>query len=338
HDQEEHQKSFTYEYTCLYLNCSTPDTSKLAISNSRHNQVNKIMAHAKKHVRFSPSVSMSHDDDAAFTMLALRRHHNPATQSLPSSSSLKRKVTQAEWTSSKLRLVSPNDDEPQRDSFHARVPRNAAIPAPPFLGRDDVDCVAGPEARKEKTKCIAKEINPLDPLSTVSSRFAPNTAHKLAPTAVQSIVGDESFASNPSPTLFQGYKTYPNGAKYLGHFLNTQRYGFGICHYPNGHVYTGYWCNGQRSGVGLMRYAGGDSYEGEWKNDAREGRGVFNYSDGMADVAIWRGGRSVYGVRWSVDRKIARKLVDGINGEFVGMKAALSIGREVGVNGVPERV
>ena len=87
-----------------------------------------------------------------------------------------------------------------------------------------------------------------------------------------------------------------------------------------------------------MRYAGGDSYEGEWKNDVREGRGVFNYSDGMSDVAIWREGRSVYGVRWSGDRKIARRLVDGNEGDFIGMKTALSIGREVGVNGVPEKV
>ena len=86
-----------------------------------------------------------------------------------------------------------------------------------------------------------------------------------------------------------------------------------------------------------MRYAGGDSYEGEWKNDVREGRGVFKYSGGIADVAIWSGGRSVYGARWSGDRKIARRLVDGMDGDFVGMKVALSIGREVGVDGIPER-
>ncbi|KAL3805914.1 hypothetical protein HJC23_007875 [Cyclotella cryptica] len=303
------------------------------------------MAHEKKQVRFSPSVSMPPDDDAALTMLALHRNRNPATQSFPSNSSLKRKFAQGEWTSSKLRVVSPNDEEPQRGSVLARVSRNAAIPAPPFLDHCDDDCVTSPEARNAKMKCIAKETNPLDLLSTVSSQFVSNHAQKLTRTSpstssnsFHSSIGDKSIASNPSFSLKQGYKIYPNGSKYMGHFLDTQRHGFGICHYPNGHVYTGYWCNGQRSGLGLMRYANGDSYEGEWKNDVREGCGVFNYNDGMADVALWRKGRSVYGVQWSGDRKMARRLVDGMEGEYVGIKTALSIGRGVGVDSVPEMI
>jgi hypothetical protein len=203
-----------------------------------------------------------------------------------------------------------------------------SIPAPPFLVRDEEG-----EARNPKRTCVAKEANALDLLSTVSTQIHPNLSN-----AVPSSVGDESRSSNPSSALRQGFKAYSNGSKYLGHFLNAQRHGFGICHYPNGHVYTGYWSNGQRSGVGLMRYAEGDCYEGEWKDDAREGRGVFYYNDGMADVALWKGGRSVYGVRWSGDRKIAKRLVSGMEGQLLGMKSALSIGEEVGVAGVPERM
>jgi hypothetical protein len=87
-----------------------------------------------------------------------------------------------------------------------------------------------------------------------------------------------------------------------------------------------------------MKYANGNSYEGMWANDCQEGRGVFHYSDGSADVALWKGIRCIYGVKWDDSRQRAWMLFDGRKGKMISRSQALEIGRNVGIEGIPERM
>jgi hypothetical protein len=289
-----------------------------------------------KQVRFSPSVAppapLSPHDNCALIMLDLKSGitHRSASDNFSNTSD----------NHSAAAIISPNDDEPRS----TRCVRDPAFPSLPFDDDDsqfDSATTMQPDAKRFKSTN-----NPLDLLSTVSLQLAPealpapNSQRSPAPTALRTpLVHDSS--------LEQGCKLYPNGSTYLGHFLNGSRHGFGICHYPttssNGqagssHVFTGLWKNGKREGLGTMKYANRNSYEGMWANDCQEGRGVFHYSDGSADVALWTGIHCIYGVRWDASRQYAWMLFDGGKGEMISRDQALEMGRDVGIEGIPERM
>lgn len=72
-----------------------------------------------------------------------------------------------------------------------------------------------------------------------------------------------------------GVKTWPNGDRYEGEFVDERKQGFGIYVFGRGpwagERYRGDYFNDQRHGHGVYRWSSGDLYTGPWKNDVATG-------------------------------------------------------------------
>jgi hypothetical protein len=90
-----------------------------------------------------------------------------------------------------------------------------------------------------------------------------------------------------------GEMKYALGHRYVGHWLNNKKHGYGVFYYAAGHIYDGYWhgtsphlihgyfVNAFRD-VGDIRHGKGkmtfmpdtpleESYEGDWVDDKKHG-------------------------------------------------------------------
>ncbi|KAL3805911.1 hypothetical protein HJC23_007872 [Cyclotella cryptica] len=158
---------------------------------------------------------------------------------------------------------------------------------------------------------INSTTSPLDLLSSVSSYVASSSSIP-SPKTMSSQKDRGHHHRTAEIHHGKGIMRYSNGCHYVGFFLNEKRHGYGKCWYPNGCVYAGQWEEGKRQGSGKMSYANGDTYDGTWKEDKRHGAGVYYWKDGRADVCRFYEEDIVgEGCRWSADRKIAWRLIDG---------------------------
>ena len=85
----------------------------------------------------------------------------------------------------------------------------------------------------------------------------------------------------------QGMYTYADGAQYWGRFYLGKRQGEGMMKYGNGDEYEGSWFADKRNGKGKMRYATGAEYEGEFRDDAKSGKGRQTFVDGTYYDGQW---------------------------------------------------
>ena len=73
----------------------------------------------------------------------------------------------------------------------------------------------------------------------------------------------------------QGVKTWPNGDRYEGGFVDDRKQGHGVYRWGRGpwqgERYEGEFAHDKRNGEGTYRYASGDVYTGEWKDDVPTG-------------------------------------------------------------------
>lgn len=70
--------------------------------------------------------------------------------------------------------------------------------------------------------------------------------------------------------------------------------GKGIYHYPDGARYIGDFLDGKPAGHGTCYYANGNKYVGYWQNHGPNGEGVFTYKNsGRSIAAIWRDGEAI---------------------------------------------
>jgi hypothetical protein len=85
--------------------------------------------------------------------------------------------------------------------------------------------------------------------------------------------------------VYDGTRTYTNGAIYEGELVSGIRHGFGRFTY-NKEVYCGYWSNGKRNGSGEQVYRNGDMYTGKWLDNKKHGKGKF-IKGGEIVIGIW---------------------------------------------------
>ena len=69
--------------------------------------------------------------------------------------------------------------------------------------------------------------------------------------------------------------TFPDGAKYVGEWKDSNREGQGIFTYPNGDIYVGEYKDGHRHGKGTLTFADGGKRVGEWKDGLPDGQGTY---------------------------------------------------------------
>jgi hypothetical protein len=82
-------------------------------------------------------------------------------------------------------------------------------------------------------------------------------------------------------------KTYENGDKYDGDWVDEKKHGQGTLTYVDGGKYVGAWENNMRNGEGVNIWKNGDEYEGGWKNSKKHGQGRFTYANGGEYVGDW---------------------------------------------------
>ena len=109
-----------------------------------------------------------------------------------------------------------------------------------------------------------------------------------------------------------GTRRWNNGDCYTGQYQNGKRTGEGRFYYSNGDMYIGQWASGVMHGTGRYYYASGQRFEGIFINGKRQGKGKLQRTDGSLDVGVYINDvRRGIGVRWSADRAMAWKMVDG---------------------------
>ena len=75
-------------------------------------------------------------------------------------------------------------------------------------------------------------------------------------------------------------KTYANGDKYEGPFVDDKKHGQGILTFANGDKYEGPYVDDKRHGQGIFTFASGNKYEGPYVDDKMNGQGIFTYASG----------------------------------------------------------
>lgn len=109
-----------------------------------------------------------------------------------------------------------------------------------------------------------------------------------------------------------GTRRWNNGDCYTGQYQNGKRTGEGRFYYSNGDMYIGQWASGVMHGCGRYYYASGQRFEGVFINGKRQGKGKLQRTDGSLDVGVYINDvRRGIGVRWSADRTLAWKMLDG---------------------------
>ena len=83
-----------------------------------------------------------------------------------------------------------------------------------------------------------------------------------------------------------GTRSYGDGTKYVGEFINGVENGQGRINFSDGAYYAGEWKDGQYHGKG--RYHRREyTYEGEWKNGKYHGQGKKSWFNADDYIGSW---------------------------------------------------
>ena len=85
----------------------------------------------------------------------------------------------------------------------------------------------------------------------------------------------------------EGTFYYANGEKYVGHWKDGKKDGFGKETFKGGR-YKGYYKNNKRNGEGTMYYNNGDRYVGHWKDSRKNGEGTYYFASGQKYTGHWK--------------------------------------------------
>lgn len=77
-----------------------------------------------------------------------------------------------------------------------------------------------------------------------------------------------------------GTQIFPDGARYVGEWVDNKVQGKGTFYHTNGDTFDGTFIADKANGHGTYTHSNGQSYEGEWKDDLQEGEGKEVLPDG----------------------------------------------------------
>eukprot|EP00804_Cyclotella_cryptica_P016739 CCRYP_002034-RA/>CCRYP_002034-RA protein AED:0.26 eAED:0.26 QI:348/1/1/1/1/1/2/131/940 len=121
---------------------------------------------------------------------------------------------------------------------------------------------------------------------------------------------------------------------------DNKRKGKGTITYKSGNEYTGGFVDDKYeddSGDAKYTWYDGEQYVGQWKNGERHGKGIFKASDGSVEYSMYENGVAVgQGLRWTADRQIAYRLVDGEKKTEISLGVAEKEAKEKFDLSVPE--
>lgn len=102
----------------------------------------------------------------------------------------------------------------------------------------------------------------------------------------------DNYAGPCANGLAQGYGSAVGTAQYLGEFKAGKKHGKGVKSWPNGDRYEGDFLEDLREGFGVYVFGrgpwAGERYEGEFLNDRRHGHGVYRWATGDVYTGPWK--------------------------------------------------
>ena len=146
-----------------------------------------------------------------------------------------------------------------------------------------------------------------------------------------------SSVSSPTPFDEQGGEEHDDVGVYEGERNQAgEPEGVGTLVSPRGDRYEGQWRAGARDGHGTCNYASGDMYVGQWKGDDQDGTGMYTYADGEAELGQYREGADAgEAVRFSADRAMACRLLDGEVQAEIGVEEGRKLAARIGLSVPP---
>ena len=75
--------------------------------------------------------------------------------------------------------------------------------------------------------------------------------------------------------------------------------------FPDGAKYIGDWLNRYKHGKGVYIYKDGRIYDGEYSNDNPHGNAKFIYTDGNGDYSEWADGKEIKVIRDLTPEEVA---------------------------------
>lgn len=91
----------------------------------------------------------------------------------------------------------------------------------------------------------------------------------------------------------QGTYTWANGDKYIGKFVEGKRTGRGTYFLADGSKYVGEFRDDKAHGQGTFTWVNGDIYVGEFRDDKRHGKGTYTWANGTSWTGQWRNGSRI---------------------------------------------
>ena len=88
----------------------------------------------------------------------------------------------------------------------------------------------------------------------------------------------------------KGVRTWPDGRRYEGEFVNGNFHGQSVETSPDGSRYEGEYRDGKLHGQGVYTWPSGSLYEGEWR-DGEKWKGIEMAPNGRA--FIYRDGKQI---------------------------------------------
>ncbi len=67
-------------------------------------------------------------------------------------------------------------------------------------------------------------------------------------------------------------------------------HGEGVFNWPDGRKYIGHYQNDLRTGYGEMQHPSGNVFKGEWRRDVEHGSGSLHLKNGQIVSGVWRNG------------------------------------------------
>ncbi len=85
----------------------------------------------------------------------------------------------------------------------------------------------------------------------------------------------------------RGTMFFASGEKYVGEFRAGKRYGQGTFTWPDGMKYVGQSSDDKLNGQGTLTLPSGEKYAGGWRDNQYHGQGTYTFADGGSYVGGW---------------------------------------------------
>ncbi len=168
---------------------------------------------------------------------------------------------------------SARDAIPVVSAAPALAQRTSLSSAPPVM-RETAMAVSPAARQSEPNPC---------PAQLTVSQWTNCHGRYTWPDGAQYVGGYVDGKKHGRGTMF-----FASGEKYVGEFRAGKRHGQGTFTWPDGMRYVGQSSDDKLNGQGTLTLPGGEKYAGGWRNNQYHGQGTYTFADGGSYVGGWK--------------------------------------------------